>query len=370
MFDFDKPGTEPPEHEVGIEFHRTGIDLIRQLVSQAVPATPRPPSAGGSDDGREGGGDGSRDGGGGGDGETQPETASPPLPAPPPIPRLEVAAFLVAERARPTSDPEIESSIRHDDGEVVRPQDGSALDAAGESSVPVEKEPTGAGRTEHESSNGLPASGKNAARHAGERPGPEPASSRAVSSQVTSPPETTARNVPPVRKAEQPEDGSGPGPGPEYDTVLGTTGASPQYGLFGRTSGRKIALDLNQTHTISLFGVHEIGSTPLQCRVVGAATTGAHGAADLPPLRPTGSPAATKYTRPATPATDPCLSRPARSRKARAVVLFRWMFPVSPDNSRVILTTVQIGRIFPTWQLRRATLRLKWPVISNARWCS
>ena len=163
MFDFDKPGTEPPEHEVGIEFHRTGIDLIRQLVSQAVPATPRPPSAGGSDDGREGGGDGSRDG------ETQPETASPPLPAPPPIPRLEVAAFLVAERARPTSDPGIESSIRHDDGGVVRPQDastpgiepsprhddggivrpqdGSALDAAGESSVPVEKDrPAPAGR--------------------------------------------------------------------------------------------------------------------------------------------------------------------------------------------------------------------------------
>ena len=289
VFDFDKPGTEPPEHEVGIEFHRTGIDLIRQLVSQAVPATPQPPSAGGSDDGRDGSGDdrggGSREGcaDGGGDVETQLETASPPLPAPPPIPRLEVAAFLVAERARPTSDPEIESSIRHDDGEVVRPQDastpgiepsprhddggvvrpqdGSALDASGESSVPVEKEPTGAGRTEHGSSDGLPASGKNAARHAGERPGSEPASPRAVSSQVTSPSETTARNVPPVRKAEQPEDGSSPGPSPEYDTVLGTTGASPQYGLFGRTSGRKIALDLNQTHTISLFGVQGGGKS-------------------------------------------------------------------------------------------------------------
>ena len=303
VFDFDKPGTEPPEHEVGIEFHRTGIDLIRQLVSHAVLATPRPPSAGGSDDGREGGGDGGADGGG--DGETQLETVSPPLPAPPPIPRLEVAAFLVAERARPTSDPELESSIRHDDGRVarsqgvstpgiepsprhddgevvrpqdastpgiepsprhddggvVRPQDGSALDAAGESSVPVEKEPAGAGRTEHDSSNGLPASGKNAARHAGERPGPEPASPGAVSSRITSPPETTARNAPPVRKAEQPEDGSGPGPGPEYDTVLGTTGASPQYGLFGRTSGRKIALDLNQTHTISLFGVQGGGKS-------------------------------------------------------------------------------------------------------------
>ena len=280
VFDFDKPGTEPPEHEVGIEFHRTGIDLIRQLVSQAVPATPRPSSAGGSDDGW----DGSREGGadGDGDGETQPETAPPPLPGPPPIPRLEVAAFLVAERARPTSDPELESSIRHDDGGVVRPQDGSALNAAGESSVPVEKEPAGAGRTEHESPDGLPVSGKNAARHAGERPEPESASSRAVPSRITSPPETTARNAPLVRKAERPEDGSGPGPGPEYDTVLGTTGASPQYGLFGRASGHKIALDLNQTHTISLFGVQGGGKSYTLGSVVEMACMPVEGVNRLP----------------------------------------------------------------------------------------
>ena len=29
VFDFDKPGTEPPEREVGVEFHRIGSDLIR-----------------------------------------------------------------------------------------------------------------------------------------------------------------------------------------------------------------------------------------------------------------------------------------------------------------------------------------------------
>ena len=262
VFDFDKPGTEPPEHEVGIEFHRTGIDLIRQLVSQAVPATPRPPSAGGRDGGDDAGGDG----------ETQIETASLPLPAPPPIPRLEVAAFLVAERERPTTDPGLELSPRHDDGGVVRPRDGSALDAAGESSVPVEKEPAGADRTEHGSQDGLPVSGKNAARHAGERPQPEPAS----------PPETTARNAPPVRKAERPEDGNGPGPGPEYDTVLGTTGASPQYGLFGRTSGRKIALDLNQTHTVSLFGVQGGGKSYTLGSVVEMACMPVEGVNRLP----------------------------------------------------------------------------------------
>lgn len=40
-----------------------------------------------------------------------------------------------------------------------------------------------------------------------------------------------------------------------YDIMLGAMGATPQYGLIGEVSGRKVALDLNQTHTISLFGV-------------------------------------------------------------------------------------------------------------------
>ncbi len=32
VFDFDKPGTEPADHEAGVEFHRVGNDLIRSLV--------------------------------------------------------------------------------------------------------------------------------------------------------------------------------------------------------------------------------------------------------------------------------------------------------------------------------------------------
>src|SRR5690606_24532259 len=39
IFDFAKPGTEPPEAESGIEFHRIGVDLIRQLVDAAAPST-------------------------------------------------------------------------------------------------------------------------------------------------------------------------------------------------------------------------------------------------------------------------------------------------------------------------------------------
>lgn len=65
-------------------------------------------------------------------------------------------------------------------------------------------------------------------------------------------------------------------PAVAYDIMLGVNGESPQYGLLGELSGRKIALDLNNTHTISLFGaqgggksytlgtVIEMASMPLQ----------------------------------------------------------------------------------------------------------
>ena len=46
-----------------------------------------------------------------------------------------------------------------------------------------------------------------------------------------------------------------------YDIMLGVNGDSPQYGLLGELSGRKIALDLNRTHTISLFGVQGSGKS-------------------------------------------------------------------------------------------------------------
>ena len=46
-----------------------------------------------------------------------------------------------------------------------------------------------------------------------------------------------------------------------YDIMLGATGATPQFGILGEVSGRKVALDLNQTHTISLFGVQGGGKS-------------------------------------------------------------------------------------------------------------
>jgi len=48
---------------------------------------------------------------------------------------------------------------------------------------------------------------------------------------------------------------------PHYDVLLGVAGPSLQYGVLGELSGRKIALDLNHTHTLSLFGVQGGGKS-------------------------------------------------------------------------------------------------------------
>ncbi len=61
-------------------------------------------------------------------------------------------------------------------------------------------------------------------------------------------------------------------PKPECHITLGVNGPSPQYGLLGEVSGRKIALDLNQTHTISLFGVQGGGKSYTLGTIVEMAT--------------------------------------------------------------------------------------------------
>jgi DNA phosphorothioation-dependent restriction protein DptH len=47
----------------------------------------------------------------------------------------------------------------------------------------------------------------------------------------------------------------------EYDVLIGISKGTPQRGILGEFAGRKVALDLNQTHTISLFGVQGGGKS-------------------------------------------------------------------------------------------------------------
>lgn len=57
-----------------------------------------------------------------------------------------------------------------------------------------------------------------------------------------------------------------------HDIVLGVNGDSAQFGLLGEVHGRKVALDLNHTHTLSLFGVQGGGKSYTLGSIVEMAT--------------------------------------------------------------------------------------------------
>jgi hypothetical protein len=74
----------------------------------------------------------------------------------------------------------------------------------------------------------------------------------------------------------------------EPDVILGTSHASPQYGFLGQDQfDRTVALDLNETHTISLFGVQGGGKSYTLGSIIEAATLPA------PPVNQLPSPLAT-----------------------------------------------------------------------------
>ncbi|QKG25570.1 hypothetical protein ACTIVE_7222 [Actinomadura verrucosospora] len=56
------------------------------------------------------------------------------------------------------------------------------------------------------------------------------------------------------------------------DIYLGAESATPQYGVLGRTAGKLVALDLNETHTISLFGVQGGGKSYTLGSIIEAAS--------------------------------------------------------------------------------------------------
>jgi hypothetical protein len=69
---------------------------------------------------------------------------------------------------------------------------------------------------------------------------------------------------------------------PVYDVLLGDTTPSPQCGLIGKYHGRNLALDLNQTHTISLFGVQGGGKSYTLGSIIEMASKSIPGINELP----------------------------------------------------------------------------------------
>ena len=227
VFDFSKPGTESAEHEYGIEFYRIGSDLICQLIESAVTdseSMANLPIEQRSDLARE---------------VTEELLRRRSLA--PAVPTFETAAFLSPPRDR---------TFAWDDGsrETYTPQIhplAPQVEVRECESEPLVTVPSTA---------------------------PEVAGSFPVLSsvEVLTMPEAShplvSVEVVPVHQRETeslPEIHATPAAPSKlaYDIMLGATGLTPQFGLLGEVSGRKVALDLNQTHTISLFGVQGGGKS-------------------------------------------------------------------------------------------------------------
>jgi hypothetical protein len=228
IFDFEKTGTELPELEEGIEFHRIGKDLIQQLVDSATPDTESFVSE---------------------TSKAEREIREEEVMAygieeirrrrerAPSVPTLDTAAFLSRPRDRSVSWEELRTR--------------QTLGADGQDSDDIATMPDVA-----------PEGHSNAESHAISQ-------TDSLHLETSGPPSSKSEYSHPIEDANLP-DNSGQNiheaartliATPSYDILLGVTDSSPQYGLLGEVAGRKVAIDLNQTHTISLFGVQGGGKS-------------------------------------------------------------------------------------------------------------
>lgn len=231
VFDFSKPGTGPAEHENGIEFYRIGSDLVRQLVESAVTDTESITSVQfvrSSDKARE---------------VTQELLRRRELA--PAVPTFETAAFLSPPRDRTLAwddnppvayrEPEVVPSVQTREPEPALQITPPLVSAVQLPIVAPEPTPSLAGE-----------------------PAPVSISVQVPMSVQTDEVVAHEGNFDTHTLSQE---GATPNDRVVYDIMLGATGVTPQYGLLGEVSGRKVALDLNQTHTISLFGVQGGGKS-------------------------------------------------------------------------------------------------------------
>ena len=242
VFDFEKDGSEV-DYEHGIEFHRVGSDLIRELVEAAAP-TPEEKAA---------------------STETLEPEASASLRSAaeltrrrsrtPSIPALATAAFLGSHRERTVSWEALGPTRRAQDFEPVAT--ASPTPDTPEAEISPRRTPELPAREPLPSERSAPQAREEpdtdqSARHDRLTPALRPSSSEASED---------GGAVDAAVSVARASDATAAGDGPDYDVMLGVAGASPQYGILGEVSGRTVALDLNQTHTISLFGVQGSGKS-------------------------------------------------------------------------------------------------------------
>ncbi|MCC5841968.1 MAG: ATP-binding protein [Opitutales bacterium] len=240
IFDFEQPGTEGVVEEEGIEFHRIGRDLIEALVETTASTEEPSPAAPDSGQSAE---------------REEPKSIRR-------VPKLEKTRFSTSARDR-TVDWETltDGSLKFSDEDSSEPEPPERPEIA-----PARKSPSPPpARTEERTD-------------AGEKP-----------SAVVPPPTPTPTPTPTPRSEETPvptkpvEETVAPAAAtPEPDVLIGDTRKSPQFGLLGQIEGRMLALDLNQTQTISLFGVQGGGKSYTLGSIIEMATMQIPGINRLP----------------------------------------------------------------------------------------
>jgi hypothetical protein len=101
------------------------------------------------------------------------------------------------------------------------------------------------------------------------------------------PPGTDDRRAAPSNHTGGPAVSKGPAapgvaPAPKPDVYLGSANPSPQFGIIGDAVGKRVALDLNETHTISLFGLQGGGKSYTLGSIIEAASLPAPPVNQLP----------------------------------------------------------------------------------------
>lgn len=221
VFDFEKNGTESADMEAGIEYHRIGKNLIRDLLDNCrKPVTVV---------------------------EAEKESRSFSVANLPSVPKLKSAAFIAPARKR-TVDWDVEPQPKNAHPSTIN--DGYVGDLEGfqKPSTFMEDE---------------------LKDYSGKALDSSKAIADILGDEVPKKKETPdIPDVIPQSKSME----TNQNPAVPFDILLGDACDSPQYGLLGDYAGRKIALDLNGTNTISLFGVQGGGKSYTLGSIVEMAT--------------------------------------------------------------------------------------------------
>ncbi|UQA92173.1 hypothetical protein [Streptomyces halobius] len=262
IFDLARSGTDR-ETDDGVEFHRIGRDLIDELI-QAIPTVrPGAPASLGSIVPEY-------------DADAAPETdgaATAPTLAllRLSVPRLADAGFRAkdpavtdeeeGEATEAAAEPAQDHAAEAPQADVPQPSTEQHEPPPKDQPEPEHVHPT-AGESEREGATSGPL----------DTPAPEsvdqpPRSATVLDQQSFHNTPTTEASGPAVAPVGPPVTGA-----QWPDITLGVTRPSPQYGVLGEVAGRKVALDLYETHTISLFGVQGGGKSYTLGSIIEAAS--------------------------------------------------------------------------------------------------